>query len=179
MKTLTKITLVVAPLMAVACASNSSKVNSDNLSAIGAAGNGGFIFHVKSTPTKPCHNFKVWFSDTNSGNTASAQSYHGFINVAKPTDIVGAKPGKYHPVRATCNSIEHDGNYKKTYNSDFKINSPLLKPITVEAGKVTVINSLNFKSYRRGLAIVFVDETESSKIKKIKSKNDQYTFVEN
>ncbi len=171
--------MTLVPLMALACASNSSKVNTDKLTAIGVGGNGGFIFHVNSPPTKPCHNFKVWFSDTKTGNTAYAQSYHGFINIAKPTDIVGAKPGAYQPVRATCNSIENDGNYKKTYNSEFKINQSLTKPITVTAGKITVIHSLNFNSFRRGTASVYSDKEKSKKIEKIKSKNNQYTFVEN
>lgn len=163
----------------VGCASKPAQLNKEKVAEIATDGNGGFTFKVETAPGKPCDNFTVWFVDSETGHSASAKSYHGFINIAKPTDIVGAKPGRYLPVRGSCNSVEHSGDYKRTYSNDFKISPRGMRPITVVAGEVTVINSLNFRLISRNSATVYVEEKESSKIKKIQSKNPQYNYIKN
>lgn len=178
MKLLTStIATTLIALGMTSCATKTSKANAEKLARFGPNGTGGFTYHAGKRPMKPCSLLIVHYSDSETGNGVTARSNHSGLVLAKPTSIVGAEPGTYLPTTVSCFTTETNGDFKTSYNNSWDLDASSMDPIVVVPGKITVVNSLNFRALDRDNAQVSTSYMISEDIKAIQDENPQYEFI--
>ena len=180
MKRVTGTGLVVVLLSTLgACATQSTGTNAQRLDALGPYGAGAFVHHVGERPMDPCSLFAVTYREMETGGTVEVRTNHGGLSIMRQAKLVGAEPGLYSPVEATCVSLHSNSQYDTTTEATWMVDASLMEPIVVVPGKVTVVNDLIFRARDGETVMVAATARPSREIEDLLADSPQYEFVGN